>query len=252
MSKIVAPLYGVLCYAFFFLTFLYAIGFTHNVVVPRSIDVGPAASFEMAFAVDLLLLGLFAVQHSVMARQGFKRWWTRIVPKSVERSTYVLAASLVLALLLGHWQPLPMAVWTVVDPTWRAALLALAAFGWLAVLGSTFLLSHFELFGLKQVFAAAQGQGEPVPRLRTPGPYKLVRHPLYLGFVIAFWSTPDMTVGHLLFAIATTGYILIGIAFEERDLVRTFGEAYLRYRAEVRMLLPLPKLRGKSRTQKTA
>ena len=250
MMRIVAPLYGVLCYAVFFATFVYAIGFTANLGVPRSIDVGPSAPFGVAVAIDLALLGLFAVQHSVMARQGFKRWWTRLVPKPLERSTYVLAASLALALLLWQWRPLPMPVWRLDDPTLRGAVLALAALGWATVLGSTFLLSHVELFGLKQTFAAARGQAEPAPRLRTPGLYKLVRHPIYAGFVLAFWSAPDMTAGHLLFALATTGYILIGIAFEERDLIATFGDAYRRYRRDVRMLLPLPRLHARERARK--
>ncbi len=250
MVRIVAPLYGALCYALFFVTFAYAIGFTTNYGVPQSIDIGPAAPLATALAIDVLLLGLFAVQHSVMARQGFKRWWTRLVPKPVERSTYVLAASLVLALLLAEWRPIPALAWRVDDAAWRGVLWTLCAFGYATVLGSTFLLSHFELFGLTQSFRA--GGGESAPRLRTPGPYKLVRHPLYLGFVIAFWSAPDMSVGHLLFAIATTGYILIGIAFEERDLIATFGEEYRRYRREVSMLLPFPKLRAKARAQKVA
>jgi protein-S-isoprenylcysteine O-methyltransferase Ste14 len=242
MTSLIAPLYGALCYAFFLLTFLYAIGFTANLGVPRSIDVGPAATPEWAVLIDVLLLGVFAVQHSVMARQGFKRWWTRLVPKPVERSTYVLFASLALALLCWQWRPLPAPVWSVADPTARTILHGLAAFGWATVLISTFLISHVELFGLTQSFRARLG-GDTPPVLRTPGFYKLVRHPIYVGFLIAFWSTPDMTVGHVLFAVATTGYILIGIALEERDLVRTFGDAYLRYRSDVRMLLPLPRLR---------
>jgi len=238
MIRLVAPLYGALCYGLFLVTFLYAVAFTANLGVPRSIDVGPAAPPLTALAIDVALLGLFAVQHSVMARRGFKRWWTRVVPKALERSTYVLCASLVLAALCWNWHPLPAAVWTVQAPAARMILDVVAALGWLTVLGSTFLISHGELFGLSQVLRAARDRAEPAPVLRTPGLYKLVRHPLYLGFVIAFWSTPTMTQGHLLFAIATTGYILLGILLEERDLVATFGERYRRYRRDVPMLLP--------------
>ena len=242
--KLAAPLYGALCYLAFLPTFLYAIGFTSGRVVPKAIDDGAPAPLAVALAIDVALLGLFAVQHSVMARPGFKRWWTRVVPKPVERSTYVLLASAVLALLFWQWRPLPMPVWQADDPALRVALDAVAALGWLTVLGSTFLLSHFELFGLRQVYNAMRGHTEPPPVLHTPGLYKVVRHPIYLGFLIAFWSTPDMTVGHLLFAIGCSGYILIGIALEERDLITTFGEAYRRYRREVRMLLPVPKARA--------
>jgi protein-S-isoprenylcysteine O-methyltransferase Ste14 len=243
MMSIIAPLYGALSYACFFGSFLYAVGFIHNLGVPRSVDVGPAAPPAVAVAIDLALLSLFALQHSVMARPGFKRWWTRLVPKRLERSTYVLFASIVLGALCWHWRPLPGLVWRVDDQTLRTTLNALAVLGWVILFVSTCLISHFELFGLAQSFRARHGDAEGTPQLRTPGFYKLVRHPIYLGFVIAFWSTPDMTVGHLLFAIGSTGYILLGIALEERDLVRTFGDAYLRYRREVRMLLPLPRLR---------
>jgi protein-S-isoprenylcysteine O-methyltransferase Ste14 len=178
-----------------------------------------------------------------MARPGFKRWWTRLVPKRLERSTYVLFASIVLGALCWHWRPLPELVWQVDDQTWRTALNAIAVLGWVILFISTWLISHFELFGLSQSVRNRRVEDDGAPPLRTPGFYRLVRHPIYLGFVIAFWSTPDMTVGHLLFAIGCTGYILLGIALEERDLVRTFGDAYLRYRREVRMLLPLPRLR---------
>ena len=251
MLSVIAPVYGALSYACFFVSFLYAVGFVHNLAVPRSVDVGPAAEPALAVAIDLALLSLFAIQHSVMARQGFKRWWTRIVPKPLERSTYVLFASLILGALCWHWRPLPDLVWQINDPTWRTAVNALAVMGWVILFVSTFLISHFELFGLSQSFRAKRADGEGAPNLRTPGFYRLVRHPIYLGFVIAFWSTPDMTVGHLLFAIGSTGYILLGIALEERDLIRTFGDAYVRYRREVRMLLPLPRLRVRDNSHKT-
>jgi protein-S-isoprenylcysteine O-methyltransferase Ste14 len=253
MTRLLTALYGAACYGFFLLTFLYAIGFTTNAVVPRTVDHGgPLEPATLAALIDVGLLGLFALQHSVMARRGFKRWWTKLVPAPVERSTYVLFATLALAALCWHWRPLPTEIWHIGDPTLRLVVHGLAALGWLTVLGSTFLISHFELFGLRQVFAKALGRDEPTPRLRTPGLYKLVRHPIYVGFLIAFWSAPDMTVGHLLFSVATTGYILIGILLEERDLVATFGEAYRRYRREVWMLLPLPKLRAKARERRVA
>src|SRR4051794_22288811 len=206
MAGLVAVLYGVVAYSFTLVALLYLIGFVGNLVVPKSIDSGAAGPLLQSVIVDTTLIALFAVQHSVMARQGFKRWWTRLVPKSVERSTYVLFASLVLALLLHQWRPIPALVWSVSEPGARTALWGLAAAGWVTVLASTFLLSHAELFGLRQSFGE---HGAAAPQLRTPGLYKLVRHPLYLGFVIAFWSAPDMTVGHLVFAVMTTGYILV-------------------------------------------
>jgi protein-S-isoprenylcysteine O-methyltransferase Ste14 len=242
MSRTASVAYGGAVYTFFLLTFLYAIGFVENLVVPKSIDSGPVVSTAEALLVNLALLGLFAVQHSLMARPFFKRWWTRLVPKPVERSTYVLFASAILALLFWQWRPMPAPVWSATDPAVATALVALSFAGWGLVLVSTFLLSHFELFGLRQVILNFIGREPEAPVFHTPLLYKHVRHPIYLGFLIAFWSAPVMSVGHLLFAIGTTGYILIGIHLEERDLVDLFGEQYRAYKRRVGMLLPFPKV----------
>ena len=241
MAAILSLSYGVLVYAFFLATFLHAIGFVGDVAVAKAIDTGAAAPLPEALAVDLALLGLFAVQHSVMARRSFKRWWTRIVPPAVERSTYVLAATAALALLMWQWRPIPEPVlWKATSSPLAELLGVVFWLGWAVVLVSTFLINHFELFGLRQVWAAARGAEVPPPLFRTPLFYRYVRHPIYVGFLLAFWATPTMTAGHLLFSIATTGYIFIGIWFEERDLVAQFGERYRRYRKKVGMLIPTP------------
>jgi methanethiol S-methyltransferase len=238
MKTIMTVAYGLFAYAFFAVSLVYAIGFVGN-LTPKSIDSGAPGPLAGAIVVDLLLLSLFAVQHSVMARAGFKRWWTRIVPEPIERSTYVLAASLVLALLLWQWQPIPEpVVWDVQSRAGARAIEAVFWLGWAILLIATFLINHFELFGLRQVFARHAGRTVPAPQFRTPLLYRYVRHPIYLGFLLGFWAAPRMTAGHLLFAAACTGYILLGIWFEERDLIARYGDRYRRYRAEVGMLLP--------------
>jgi len=232
-------LYGMAVYVFFLCTFAYAIGFVGGVFVPKGIDSGEPVPLIEALAVNLLALGIFAVQHSVMARRSFKRWWTKMVPPAVERSTYVLAATLALALLLWQWRPIAEPVlWRIENPAAVNAIWAVFWLGWGVLLLATFLINHFELFGLHQVFSRLLGREIPEGEFRTPFLYRYVRHPIYLGFVLAFWAAPVMTAGHLLFAIGGTGYILVGIWFEERDLVAQFGERYRRYREQVGMLIP--------------
>jgi methanethiol S-methyltransferase len=246
MKRILALIYGVAVYLLFFATFLYAICFVGRIGVPKTIDSGPVSHPLPAALIDALLLSAFAVQHSVMARRGFKQRWTKIVSWYVERSTYVLAATLALALVLWQWRPIPKVVWDLRGTVAASVLATLFWVGWAILLLSTFLINHFELFGLRQVWAyARETEFHHVP-FRTPLFYRWVRHPLYLGFVIAFWSAPIMTMGHLLFSVATTGYILVGIYFEERDLIRAYGNAYLEYRRQVPMLIPVGKHRAKS------
>ena len=237
MGRFIALVYGLAAYAVFFVTFLYAVAFVGNMPVPKTIDSGTVASLPESLIVNLALLSLFAIQHSVMARPAFKEWWTQFVPKPVERSTYVLLASLALVLLFWQWRPLPVVLWHVDQSQSAMAVTGLSHLGWLIVLSSTF-LNHFELFGVHQVANNMSGRPMAAPRFRTPLYYKFVRHPIYLGFIIAFWATPTMTVGHLLFAAVTTAYIVVGIVLEERDLIDLFGDDYRRYRNRVSMLLP--------------
>jgi protein-S-isoprenylcysteine O-methyltransferase Ste14 len=248
MSRILALVYGAVSYLIFLGTFLYAVGFVGGVGVPKTVDSGPRAPLAVALAIDAALLALFALQHSVMARPGFKRRWTKIVPAPIERSTYVLLASLALLLLYWQWRPIPAEVWRVEHPSAAAALWALFATGWATVLVGTFLIHHFDLFGLRQVWLHLRGERYTEVGFRTPWLYRIVRHPIMLGFLIAFWATPRMTAGHLLFSAATTGYILIALRFEERDIEALHGDAYRRYRQRVPMLVPLAKRRARGTT----
>jgi protein-S-isoprenylcysteine O-methyltransferase Ste14 len=238
MSRLISFLYGLASYAIFFVTFLYAIGFVCGLVVPKTIDTGAVVPTAEALIVNLLLMSVFAIQHSVMARKQFKQWWTQFVPAPIERSTYVLFTSLALILLFWQWRPMPTPVWQIGDASVAMAVTALSLVGWLVVLTSTFLINHFELFGLQQVVNNLAGRSVAAPRFRTPLYYKFVRHPIYLGFIIAFWAAPTMTVGRLLFAAVTTAYIFVGIFLEERDLVDLFGDEYRGYRERVSMLVP--------------
>jgi methanethiol S-methyltransferase len=242
MLRFTAFLFGAVAYFTFLVTILYAIGFVSDLGVPKAIDTGMKSSVFEAIAVNLALMSLFAVQHSVMARKQFKQWWTRFIPKSVERSTYVLFASLTLLLLFWQWRPMPTIVWHIEEPEMAATIAILSFIGWVIVFTSTFLINHFELFGLHQVTNNLAGRQMPTPIFRTPFFYKFVRHPIYLGFIIAFWAAPTMSVGHLLFAAVTTAYILVGILLEERDLIDMFGDEYRRYKERVSMLFPWRKL----------
>jgi methanethiol S-methyltransferase len=239
MRALFSFFYGVAAYVACLAALTYLIGFSGNLLVPKSVDVGAAAPWAQALGTDLLLIVLFGVQHSVMARRGFKRWWTRMVPAAVERSTYVVATCIVLALMFWFWVPIEAPiVWQVEHGAGAALLWGLFGLGWLLVLLSTFLLNHFELFGLHQVFARLKGRAMPEAQFRTPLLYRWVRHPLYLGLLLSFWSVPVMTAGRLVFALGFSAYILIGIAFEERDLLQQFGERYRTYREQVGMLIP--------------
>ena len=241
LGRIAAFIYGLISYIIFLVTFLYAIGFMGNIIVPKSIDFPPQASLIKALIINLALLTVFALQHSVMARQGFKNWWTKIVPQPIERSTYVLFSNLALILLFWQWQPMGSIIWNVENFTGRIILFSLFGFGWLLVLISTFLINHFDLFGLRQVYLYLRGQEYTHLKFTTPGLYKIVRHPLYVGWFFTFWMTPTMTVAHLVFALVTTIYILIAIQLEERDLVSIYGQDYEAYRRRVPMLIPLLK-----------
>jgi protein-S-isoprenylcysteine O-methyltransferase Ste14 len=236
--RLAVLLYGGVSYVVFLVAFLYAIGFVGNLVVPRSIDSPVSDGTGSALLVNVLLLGLFAVQHSVMARPGFKRIWTKVIPPAVERSTFVLLSSIILLLIFWQWRPMTSIVWEVSNSFGAAALWAMNGIGWIIVLISTFLIDHWHLFGLRQVLDHLRQRSEKSPVFTTRGLYRFLRHPIMLGFVVAFWATPVMTVGHLLFAAATTGYILVGVLLEERDLVAVHGGTYLDYRKRVPMLIP--------------
>ncbi|MDJ0718955.1 MAG: isoprenylcysteine carboxylmethyltransferase family protein [Prochloraceae cyanobacterium] len=238
LNRIPVFVYGVVVYIIFFLTFLYAVGFVGNFAVPKTIDGIPQVSLSRAILIDVSLLGIFAIQHSVMARQGFKNWWTKIVPKAIERSTYVLLTNLCLILLFWQWQPIGGVIWELHNLTGRIILLSLFGFGWLLVLVSSFLINHFDLFGLRQVYLYWRDREYSHLPFITPGLYKYIRHPLYVGWFLAFWSTPKMTVTHLLFAVVTTLYILVAVQFEEKDLVKVYGEVYAEYRRKVPMFVP--------------
>lgn len=238
MNRVAAFVYGTLCYLLFLATFLYGVAFLGNFGLERTIDGAPTVPFGQALLVNTLLLGLFAVQHSVMARPGFKQWWTKFVPKPVERSTYVLFSSLALLLLFYVWQPMGGTVWEAQDPIMRGAMYSLFAGGWLLILATTFLINHFDLFGMRQVWLYLTGRPYTPLKFSTPVFYQYVRHPLYVGWLLTFWATPTMTAAHLVFSIATTAYILIAIQFEERDLIKVHGSAYDEYRQRVPMLVP--------------
>ena len=230
--------FGAVSYLTFLFTILYAIGFVSDFVVPKSIDSGAKTPISEALAVNLALMSLFALQHSTMARKNFKQRWTQFIPKPIERSAYILFASLTLLLLFWQWRPIPAVVWHIKEPRMAATVATLSLVGWVLVFSSTFLINHFELFGLHQVTNNLAGRQMPGPTFRTPLLHNFVRHPIYLGFIIAFWAAPTMSAGHLLFAAVTTAYIFVGITLEERDLIDMFGDEYRRYKARVSMLFP--------------
>lgn len=241
MKRILVLLYGVISYLLFFGTFLYAFGFVGNLFVPKSIDGAPQVPLAQAILVNSLLLLLFALQHSIMARPVFKNWWTKIIPEQAERSTYVLLSSLCLILLVWQWQPMGGFIWRVEEPVAKTILTVLFITGWLIVLWSTFMINHFDLFGLRQVWFYFLGKKYEPLRFRIPFFYKYVRHPLYLGWLIAFWATPVMSAAHFLFAVLTTGYILTAIKFEEKDLITHFGDKYSNYKRLVPKIIPFTK-----------
>ena len=249
LKKIAILTYGVVCYVAFLGTFLYAIGFVGDLLVEKSIDSGPEGPLSQALLVNAGLLGVFALQHSIMARRWFKQAWTRVVPEPAERSTYVLFSSVALVLMFWFWQPMGGVIWRIESPGGRAVAYTLFAFGWLLVLVSTFMIDHFDLFGLRQVYLYFVGKEYTKPEFRTPGLYQYVRHPLYVGWFFTMWATPDMTAAHLVFAVLATGYILTAIQFEERDLVHMYGDLYRRYKEQVPMLLPFRKPRKERVTE---
>jgi protein-S-isoprenylcysteine O-methyltransferase Ste14 len=249
LNRVTTFVYGVLCYLIFFGTFLYAVGFIGNLVVPKSIDSGRTGPLGEALLINAGLLALFALQHSLMARPWFKRVWTRFIPTSAERSTYVLFSSLALLVLFWQWRPIGGVVWNIESPAIRLFLFGLCAKGWLLVLGSTFLINHFDLFGLRQVYLFLRGREYTQLKFGTPVFYRHVRHPLYLGWLFAFWATPTMTLAHLFFAVATTVYILLAIQFEEKDLISLHGDEYRRYQKRVPMILPIRMGKAFARTQ---
>lgn len=241
MGRVISFVYGVLAHLSFLLILVYLIGFLANVGVPKSIDSGPATPFGQALAINIALLALFAIPHSVMARPGFKQWWTTIIPTHLERSTYVLISNVFVVLLLWQWRPMTEVIWNVEHPVGTVVLWGLFGLGWFVLVFASFMINHFDLFGTRQVYLHLRGEDYTPPTFKATGFYKYIRHPLMLGWLLGFWSTPQMTVGHLVFAVGTTVYILVAIQIEERDLVKFHGEAYEQYRRQVSMLLPFKK-----------